>query len=653
MKMKLSELRGVIRSIIVESVDEGVPDKDELISVYSDVYKEKHGIRPRWMMKALNDMSVKDVQDALDELYKESPTVDYSDFTGEPVMQSDHDPKLSAVSNVESDHDDAEEVVEPPTHLGMGRGHDDVEKGRRFIRSFIESILREAEGDEGEPKSSRRKGKYATGGLPHQYIDAAMGEPISGEEEEGSGRREVAPARSVLSKPHMHAVPIFDYALENDPDLVETTIRKLLDDSIDRLGKIPSKGAVKEILGFRKNLPFIPNDAVPFMVKGLGEGVKIDELINDFVSSKGKEMETKAKSYERIAAEIPKGKIESLRKVLTKYFIGTEAIRTAGGVNLNDLIKEFESVGKTAISKIEGIIENAGGSSGAFKVFDKTAGEIKNPVKLLKNLKLKEFSEELEDAISDLTMMFEFLEDDLKRTGFPGIEFKSTDINGLLERFGERFDFAVNALGMSQSGPIAASGGGEAQASIKPLPLPTVKDFKTLLAVLREEYEKISEEFDEIREKFSFIHDVEFEQKEMLSKESDPRLKRVQTMLAGGAKSLSDLNIPETRELVIKFLSEKFSDKLPVIAKAYINDKIVPRFQEIKDQIEGLDPDDENAIRTVFEEGNKLFDNAHAIVRAYTFPDLNEVIGEEYPDKKLQGEELARWIVAKLSDSRD
>jgi hypothetical protein len=204
---------------------------------------------------------------------------------------------------------------------------------------------------------------------------------------------------------------------------------------------------------------------------------------------------------------------------------------------------------------------------------------------------------------------------------------------------------------MSRPGVVATSKGGEAQAGIKPLPVPPKKDFNTKKELLEELKEEIDKKFDEIRKKTSFINDTEFEQKEMLSKEVYPRLNRLRSMLDGKAKSVADLNIPETRELVIKFLSEKFGDKISAAAKSYISDRVVPRFQEIKNQIEKLETDDENGIKTVFEEGDKLFDNEHAVVRALIFPDLNDAIGKVYPDKKLQGSELAQWIVAKLITS--
>lgn len=44
-------------------------DKDYLYSEYSDVYKEKYGIRPRWVHPS--DLSVEQLKQMLDELYDE------------------------------------------------------------------------------------------------------------------------------------------------------------------------------------------------------------------------------------------------------------------------------------------------------------------------------------------------------------------------------------------------------------------------------------------------------------------------------------------------------------------------------------------------------------------------------------------------------
>ncbi len=75
-----TQLQKAVERIIVEALEDH-GKRDELMSVYSDVYKEKHGIRPRWMMTRMADMSVEQIEAELDRLMDEPETVDYDDFT--------------------------------------------------------------------------------------------------------------------------------------------------------------------------------------------------------------------------------------------------------------------------------------------------------------------------------------------------------------------------------------------------------------------------------------------------------------------------------------------------------------------------------------------------------------------------------------------
>ncbi len=69
--MKATRLRTLVERIVVEAL-EGEPDqRDQLLSVYSDVYKEKYGIRPRWKMAQLAGMTVDQINAELDALVAE------------------------------------------------------------------------------------------------------------------------------------------------------------------------------------------------------------------------------------------------------------------------------------------------------------------------------------------------------------------------------------------------------------------------------------------------------------------------------------------------------------------------------------------------------------------------------------------------------
>lgn len=75
--MAASKLKKIIDRIIIEAFED-VGKRDELMSVYSDVYKEKHGIRPRWMMTRMADMSLEQIEMELDRLMDE-PDLDNFD----------------------------------------------------------------------------------------------------------------------------------------------------------------------------------------------------------------------------------------------------------------------------------------------------------------------------------------------------------------------------------------------------------------------------------------------------------------------------------------------------------------------------------------------------------------------------------------------
>lgn len=80
MKITIGQFKALVREA-VEEPDE----KDMMISVYSDVYKEKNGIRPRWFMDELNAMTIDQVQAELDKLY-DSPGMD-DDYDFEPTPE--------------------------------------------------------------------------------------------------------------------------------------------------------------------------------------------------------------------------------------------------------------------------------------------------------------------------------------------------------------------------------------------------------------------------------------------------------------------------------------------------------------------------------------------------------------------------------------
>jgi hypothetical protein len=111
----------VIERIIVEAFEDH-GKRNELISVYSDVYKEKHGIRPRWMMDRLDAMSDEQLQTALDQLMDEPETVDYDDLDDlvDLAIPGPHEPLALAADLDELEPDDFSHM---PKHAAMGQRH--------------------------------------------------------------------------------------------------------------------------------------------------------------------------------------------------------------------------------------------------------------------------------------------------------------------------------------------------------------------------------------------------------------------------------------------------------------------------------------------------------------------------------------------------
>ena len=111
MRITVGALKRIIRET-AEVNDQAA--RDEIASIYSDVYKEKHGIRPRWMN--WEGMSTAEMQAELDRLYDEPSS--YDDWEPEP-SEFDYPPPEGNVSHEEMMSVDPREAL--PTRMGMGR----------------------------------------------------------------------------------------------------------------------------------------------------------------------------------------------------------------------------------------------------------------------------------------------------------------------------------------------------------------------------------------------------------------------------------------------------------------------------------------------------------------------------------------------------
>jgi hypothetical protein len=81
MKIQLTQLRQIIN----ESLDDS-DERENIMSVYSDVYKEKHGIRPRtpWY----EGMTTQEMRDELDLLHAQPTTYSHLDYDEDPLYDS-------------------------------------------------------------------------------------------------------------------------------------------------------------------------------------------------------------------------------------------------------------------------------------------------------------------------------------------------------------------------------------------------------------------------------------------------------------------------------------------------------------------------------------------------------------------------------------
>jgi hypothetical protein len=69
MRIKVGELRKLVReSLEGPTAWSDLPRIEQIKSEYSDIYKEKFGIRPRWKLAELEQMSLEDAEAVLQEL---------------------------------------------------------------------------------------------------------------------------------------------------------------------------------------------------------------------------------------------------------------------------------------------------------------------------------------------------------------------------------------------------------------------------------------------------------------------------------------------------------------------------------------------------------------------------------------------------------
>jgi len=80
MKLTIGDLKRVISEAVADD------ERSEIFSIYSDVFKEKHGVRPRHI--DWREHSVEELQAMLDDIYEEPGDFDWGDFEG-PAPEGD------------------------------------------------------------------------------------------------------------------------------------------------------------------------------------------------------------------------------------------------------------------------------------------------------------------------------------------------------------------------------------------------------------------------------------------------------------------------------------------------------------------------------------------------------------------------------------
>jgi hypothetical protein len=106
MRITVKELRRLLRE---------VDERDELASIYSDVYKEKYGIRPRGM--DFSQMSLEDLKADLERLYGEEGTVDWEEESSLEAL-ADPDPMADFMVPTNTDFHPYETL---PSRQGFGK----------------------------------------------------------------------------------------------------------------------------------------------------------------------------------------------------------------------------------------------------------------------------------------------------------------------------------------------------------------------------------------------------------------------------------------------------------------------------------------------------------------------------------------------------
>lgn len=172
MRLTVKQFKNLIREAMEEmgKVDSDLMDmsRDELLSLYSDMYKEQHNIRPRGLGEYSDDELRGMVQDLRDTPYEaESDVVDYEDMIKWGQEQADRHHEFEQMKV-------PEEGEEFPGHEGMGR------RLTESLSVLIQEVLEEAK------KAKKYKGKSMRPGGGGRFAKLVDKLKASGKSEESA-----------------------------------------------------------------------------------------------------------------------------------------------------------------------------------------------------------------------------------------------------------------------------------------------------------------------------------------------------------------------------------------------------------------------------------------------------------------------------------
>ncbi len=157
MKLSVKQLKQLVRESAEEmGLSSSNQDHDQLSSIYSDVYKEKYGTRPRHV--DFNKYSTEELQKMVDDLEQEMSTVDYShdEEMEDLIDQHGHDADKAEREFMAANKEDdlmrtPEEGEDLSSRSGMGRRL--AESLKLVVREAIEECGYEESLDEyGNPE---------------------------------------------------------------------------------------------------------------------------------------------------------------------------------------------------------------------------------------------------------------------------------------------------------------------------------------------------------------------------------------------------------------------------------------------------------------------------------------------------------------------